>query len=348
MTVDTPRPRSHLPIRPEWLALSSEPIIDPALPIIDPHHHLWDQPAHRYLLPELLADVQGGHDIRATVFIECKAMYRADAPASWQSLGETEFVNGIAAMSASGRYGSCRVASGIVANVDLQAGDDVPRLLEAHAAAGGGRLRGIRNITAWHADPAARGSVADPPPGLLLDAAFRRGFAHLAAHALTFDAWMYHTQLGELQALAHAFPGTTIILNHVGGPIGIGPYAGRRDEVFSDWRASIRELARCENLQLKIGGFGMRLFGFGLHEHPAPPTSQQMADTCRPYVETAIDAFGPRRCMFESNFPVDKGVCSYATLWNTFKRLTAGCSADERTELFSGTAARAYRLPPIA
>ncbi|WP_083228636.1 amidohydrolase family protein [Bordetella sp. H567] len=339
----TPR-RSHLPVRPQWLARRAEPVLEPGLPIIDPHHHLWDHPGNRYLLQDFLADAGSGHDIRATVFIECGSMYRPDGDPLLRPIGETEFANGAAAMAASGLYGRCRVAAGLVAYADLLAGDRAGAVLEAQIAAGNGRVRGIRNISAWHKDPAARGSLADPPPGMLLDASFQRGFSHLRRLGLAFDAWMYHTQLSELCVLAARFPDTTIVLNHVGGPIGIGPYANQRDQVFQAWRASIGALAAYPNVHLKVGGFGMRLFGFGFQDHELPPLSEALAPAWRPYVDTAVQAFGTDRCMFESNFPVDKAVCSYASVWNTFKRLTAGWSASERADVFSGTACRVYRL----
>lgn len=339
-----PPRRAHLPIRPQWLARRTEPVLEPGLPIIDPHHHLWDHPGNRYLLQEFLADADSGHDIRATVFIECGSMYRPGGDPLLRAIGETEFANGAAAMAASGLYGSCRVGAGLVAYADLLAGDRAGAVLEAQIAAGNGRVRGIRNISAWHKDPAARGSLADPPPGMLLDPSFQRGFSHMARLGLVFDAWMYHTQLSELCVLASRFPDTTIVLNHVGGPIGIGPYADRREQVFQAWRASIGELAAYPNVHLKVGGFGMRLFGFGFQDHELPPLSEELAPAWHPYVDTAIQAFGTNRCMFESNFPVDKAVCSYASVWNTFKRLTAGWSPSEKAAVFSGTASRIYRL----
>lgn len=337
-------PGRHLPIRADWLALHREDPIDAALPIVDAHHHLWDRPGNRYFALDLLADVGAGHNIRATVAVECGAMYRRDGPEELRSVGETEFFNGAAAMGASGVYGDCRLCAGIVAHIDLTLGERARPVLDRHLRAGGGRLRSVRHINAWHADPAARGSMANPPPGLLADARFRRGFAQLAPLDLRFDAWMYHTQLPELVDLAHAFPDTTIIMNHVGGALGIGPYAGRRDETFAEWRAGILALARCANVNMKLGGLGMRLFGFDFAEQDRPPTSEQLAQAWRPYIETCIEAFGPSRCMFESNFPVDKGTCDYGVLWNAFKRIAAAAGDDERTSLFSGTATRVYAL----
>lgn len=337
-------PSMHLSVRPDWLALHQEEIIDPALPIVDAHHHLWDRPENQYLLPDLLRDISAGHNIRATVAVECGAMYRQDALAELRPVGETEFLSGAAAMSASGGYGECRVCAGMIGHADLRLDERVAPILEAHIRAGGGRFRGVRHISAWHEDPAARGSMATPPPNLLSDPSFRQGFAQLAPLYLSFDAWMYHTQLPELVDLAQAFPQTTIVLNHVGGAIGIGPYAGKRDAVFADWNASMQSLARCPNVFVKLGGLGMRLFGFDFASRPRPPSSQELAASWRPYIDACIEAFGAERCMFESNFPVDKGTCSYAVIWNAFKRITAQASAAEKQALFSGTASKVYRL----
>jgi L-fuconolactonase len=348
MTDTTQRNHSrHLAIRPDWLGRNREAILEPELPIIDPHHHLWDHPGNRYFLPELLADISSGHNIVATVFEECRAMYRQDGDPAMRPIGETEFVAGVAAMSASGQYGRARICEGIVGNADLNLGTAVRPVLEAQVKAGGGRFKGVRYITAWHDNPDARGSAAEPIPGILLQKKFREGFACLAPLGLTFDAWLYHTQLAELVDLARAFPQTTIVLNHVGGAIGIGPFENKRQEVLTDWRASMKALAACPNVVVKVGGLGMRLFGFKVQDAPEPPTGQQLADLWRPYVETSIEAFGANRCMFESNFPVDKGSCGYASLWNAFKILSTGASRTDRAALFSGTAARVYRLTPV-
>jgi predicted TIM-barrel fold metal-dependent hydrolase len=345
-TVATPKsdlPSDFISVRPQWLAQLSEAAIEPDLPIIDPHHHLWLHGQEAYFLPELLADTDSGHRVIATVFVECRAMYRAGASLETRSLGETEFVNGVAAMSASGLFGATRACAAIVGNVDLQLGDRAQAALEAHLAVSGGRFKGIRNVSAWHAS-GLRATSANPPPGLLLDAEFRRGFAALARLGLSFDAWMVHTQLGDFLDLAKAFPETTLVLDHVGGPLGIGPYVGKRDAVFTEWRQSIREIARCPNVHIKLGGLGMHTPGFDFHRQALPPTSESLAQAWRPYIETCIEAFGAKRAMFESNFPVDKGTCSYTALWNAFKRIAAGYSAHEKSDLFCNTAARVYRI----
>ncbi len=339
-----PSTSSYLPVRQEWLDRWHEEILEPALPIVDPHHHLWDRPGWRYLLDELLADVNSGHNVVATVFVQCRSMHRADGPEEMKPIGETEFVNGVAAMSASGQYGPARLFAGIVSYADLRLGARVREVLEAHVRAGNGRFRGIRHIVAWDADATTLNPNNPAPPHLLLDRTFREGFAQLAPAGLTFEAWLYHPQIPELTDLARAFPGTNIVLNHVGGPLGIGAYAGKRDEVFAAWRGAIRELAACPNVYVKVGGLGMRINGFGFEGQPTPPTSRQLADAWRPYVDVCLEAFGANRCMFESNFPVDKGSYPYAAYWNACKLLTRGASADDKTALFSGTAARFYRL----
>jgi predicted TIM-barrel fold metal-dependent hydrolase len=333
-------------VRPDeaWLARIAEPILEPELPIVDPHHHLWDRPGYPYLLPELLADLGSGHNLRATVFVECMSMYRAGAAAEMRPVGETEFVNGVAAMSASGGYGEVQACAGIVSFADLTLGDGVAPVLEAHIRCGGGRFRGIRHAAGWDASEQVWNSHTRPPEGLYRSDVFHRGFAHLARLDLMFDAWLYHPQVGDVVALARAFPQTSIVLDHVGGPIGIGPYAGRAEETFARWKAAILALAGCANVTVKLGGLGMKIGMFDFHQRAEPVGSAILAEAYRPWIETCIEAFGTDRCMFESNFPVDKVTSSYAVLWNAFKRLAAGASPTEKTALFSGTAARVYRL----
>ncbi len=327
-----------------WLALTQEEALEPDLPICDPHHHLWLRDGHTYLLPEFLADAAGGHRIATTVFAECGAFYRADGPTELRATGEMEFAAGVGAMSDSGRYGETRVAAAMVGSADLRRGADSERVLTALAQASGGRFRGIRQSAAW--DPAfyIASSHGRPVEGLYRDAAFREGFACLGRLGLTFDAWVYHPQLGDVADLAAAFPNQPIVLNHVGGPIGIGPYAGRREEVFTDWKRGMLELAQRPNVCVKLGGLGSKRAGFGWHERPKPPSSEELAAAWRPFVETCINAFGADRCMFETNFPVDKVSCGYGVLWNAFKRLAAGASAEEKAALFRGTAERFYRI----
>jgi predicted TIM-barrel fold metal-dependent hydrolase len=344
MSTTTTQASPYLPVRDDWLARRTETILEPMLPIFDPHHHLWERPGWRYMLDDLLADTNSGHNIVATVFVQCRSMHRAGGPEEFRPVGETEFVNGVAAMSASGGYGATKICAGIVGHVGLTLGRRASAVLEAHIRAGGGRFRGIRHITAYDADPTLMNPAYSPPPGLMADKSFREGFACLAPLNLTFDAWLYHPQIGDVTSLAQSFPGTGICLNHVGGPLAIGKYAGKRDEVFAAWSKSIRDLAACPNVVVKLGGMAMRINGWDFHEKTDPPSSETLAAAWKPYVETCIEAFGAARCMFESNFPVDKGSYAYAPFWNACKLLAKGASAAEKTDLFSGTAARFYRL----
>ena len=349
MSTATPTPPSpHLPVRPQWLALRTEEILEPELPIVDPHHHLWDRPGARYLLDEILEDLRSGHRVESTVFVQCRSMYRADGPEPMRALGEVEFVNGIAAQSASGIYGPVRVCEGIVAGADLGLGAAVEPVLEAMARAAPDRMRGIRNQAAWHPHPDVVSAPVPALEGLLVRPSFLEGVRVLPRFGLVLDVWAYHTQLEEVLALARACPDTTIVVNHLCGPIGVGPYAGRRDEVFAAWKPRIAELAALPNTVMKLGGLAMRVGGLKFHEAPQPPASAALAEAFAPWIRESIERFGAHRCMFESNFPVDKGMVGYAVLWNAFTRLAAGASADEKTALFSGCARRVYRLPAPA
>jgi predicted TIM-barrel fold metal-dependent hydrolase len=330
--------------RPDWLALHEEEILDPARRIVDPHHHLWDRGGQRYLIEEITSDIASGHNVVATVYVEARSMYRAQGPDAFRPVGEVEFANGAAAMSASGGYGPAAVCAGIVGHVNLLLGEGARDVLEAEISAGQGRFRGIRHSSAWDADPDVAHMYATRPRGLLLDPTFRKGFACLAPLGLSFDAWLFHPQIGELTDLARAFPDTRIVLDHCGGPAGIGVYANRRDEIFVTWKDSILQIAKCPNVAVKLGGLAMCLLGFDFHRRPVPPSSQELAAAWRPYIETCIEAFGPQRCMFESNFPPDKGQCSYPVVFNAFKRIAASCSETEKTALFSRTAMDVYRL----
>ncbi|HEV2652648.1 MAG TPA: amidohydrolase family protein [Rhizomicrobium sp.] len=344
----------------------AEHILEPELPIVDPHHHLWDRPLEivknlppsdhgfsdiirsipRYLIDELLADLQSGHNIRATVYMECGAMYRADGPEALRCVGETEFVNGIAAMTASGIYGDVRACLGIVGHVNLKQGAEVVEdVLRSHIAAGHGRFRGIRHSASYDEDPAVLGPLSGRNvAGLYRDAQFRDGFKVLSKLGLSFDAWLLEPQLPDLIDLARAFPETTIVLDHVGTPLGIGVYRGKLEERFGKWRDNIRALAKCENVHVKTGGLPMPFAGFKLRMAEKDPPSETLAAQWKPYIETCIEAFGADRCMFESNFPVDRFGCDYVSLWNAFKRITKDYSAADKTALFSGTASKVYRL----
>jgi predicted TIM-barrel fold metal-dependent hydrolase len=330
--------------REAWLALTPEDPIDADLAICDAHHHLWDRPNDRYLIDDFLKDVSGGHRIVRTVFIECRAMYRNSGPEEMRPVGETEFVQGVADQVAREQSGKMDVASGIVGYADLTLGARVEPILEAHIAASKNRFRGIRHITTWDANPAEIMATQNAPKGLLMTPKFREGFACLHKYGLSFDAWLYYPQLMDLVDLAKAFPDTTIIMNHTGGVLGIGPYAGKRDEVLRDWKRGVAALADCPNVAMKLGGLGMPRTGFGWYQMAAPPTSSELAKTMAPYYNWCIEQFGVDRCMFESNFPVDKISYSYTVMWNAFKLMSKDFSPRERNALFHDTAVKVYRL----
>jgi predicted TIM-barrel fold metal-dependent hydrolase len=350
-------------------APQAEAIIDPELPIVDPHHHLWFYPHAlldrlarednltarallpafrgnaRYLFDEFLTDLKSGHNIRATVYAEVGSMYRRRGPEKLRSVGEVEFANGMAAIAASGVLTDIAVCAGIVGKVDLRIGDTAREVLETHLQAGGGRYRGIRaSHVVYDANAAVLGAAFNGVPHLLLDGTFRAGFRHLAPLGLSYDAWQLEYQLGELLDLVRAFPETQVIINHVGGLFGIGPYQGRHAERFAAWHANIRELAQCPNVAMKLGGLGMPMCGLPSSFAGSAPGSQQLAEDWRPYIESCIEAFGPGRCMFESNYPVDSATARYPVIWNAFKRIASGASTDEKAALFERTAARLYRI----
>jgi predicted TIM-barrel fold metal-dependent hydrolase len=335
-----------MPTNPEWLAKTIEPALEPELPIIDPHHHLWDMdPATwgRYLPDDFLADVSAGHRVIGTVFVDCQMMYRERGPEALRPVGETEYIASVADRFARERSERPGLCCAIVSHADLFLGDRVAETLEAHLAAST-RFRGIRHTTAWDAFPGALHPGATARAGMLLDTTFQAGFARLAPLGLSFDAWLYHPQLPELTSLARRFPETTIVLDHLGGPLGVGPYAGRREAIFVEWSKNLAELATCPNVYVKLGGLVMEPMGFGFSARRVPPGSEDLARETRDYHLHAIDQFGPERCMFESNFPVDKLSCSYVVLWNAFKRISAGFTPAERSSLFGDSARRAYRL----
>jgi L-fuconolactonase len=329
-----------------WLAQVSEAAIEPDLPICDAHHHLWTarEGAGRYLLEELVTDIDAsGHNVVSTVYIEVRSMHRDFGPRHLRPIGELEFANGIAAMSASGMYGKARVAAGIVGNADMRRGEAAGEVLDLMVAMAPHRFRGIRHVSAWDADATVRGH-RKTPPGLLLDAGFRAGVRELGKRDLTFDAWCFHPQLGDMAEFIRAVPETTIILNHVGGPLGVGAYEGKRGEIFPEWKRGMAEIAELPNVVVKLGGFFLGVSGYGWEKRPTPPTSNELAQAARPYADFVIETFGVDRCFFESNFPVERTSASYGVLWNAFKKIARGASPAEKAKLFHENAARVYRL----
>ena len=330
-----------------WLARHVEDILEPDIPIVDAHHHIWDQPGNIYGIDELRADVLSGHRVVATVFVQAHHAYRSTGPEALRCVGETERIEQLANdAQASKDAATFTPCAAIVGFADLMLGKEVAQVLEAHRAASPRRFRGVRHSVAR--DPHfPEGIVLRPaPPRLLAEPRFRAGLATLAEHGLSFDAMLYHSQINELAAAARAVPELPIVLDHFGCIIGVGPYVGHERETFSTWRKDIQELALSPNVSIKLGGMGMIICGARFHEIALPPSSKALADAWRPHVETCIEAFGVNRCMFESNFPVDKAMFSYPVLWNAFKRLTAGASAREKAMLLGANAARFYKIEP--
>ena len=331
----------------DWHALTQEPSLEPDLPICDPHHHFWDFraariPYQRYLLHELAADITSGHNVRSTVFVEARSMYRADGPEEMRPVGEVEFVQGLAAASANGLYGPGRAAATIIGHANLNLGDQVEPVLQALQAASPNRFRGIRHSVTWDAEVA--NTAAHNAQGQLGADNFRAGARLLAKMGLSLEGWLYFRQLTELADFAKAVPDLTIILNHVGGLIREGIYANRDDEVLPIWRSGIAAVAACPNVVIKLGGMGMPANGFDWHTRNQPIGSEELAESLAPYMNYCIEQFGPERSMFESNFPVDKVSFSYNIMYNAFKRLSKDYSATERAAMFHDTATRVYKI----
>ena len=330
-----------------WLQRTApEAPLDPDLPIVDPHVHFWHHKSgYKYFVEEFARDARtSGHRIEATVFVECGSMYRAHGPEHLRCVGETEFAVGMAAIAASEKYTPARAAAGIVAFADLTQGERTRETLQAHLDSANGRLRGVRQRAKWDPDPSVRGPISADGPGLLLDPRLGEGLDVLASMGLSFDASIFHPQLDDLYTLARAHPDANIVVIHTGSPVGHSSYAGNEAQVHANWLAGMRKLATCPNVSVKMGGLLMCLGNFDFTTADAPPTSEQLAELWRPYIEPCIELFGAERCMASSNFPVDRAGFSYGTLWNTFKRLTSGCSAEEKQWIFAGTAKRIYGL----
>ena len=330
----------------DWLALTEEATLEPEIPICDPHHHFWDFrseriPYQRYLLHELAADVNAGHNVRSTAFIEARSMYRPDGPVEFRPVGEVEFVQGLAAASATGLYGPCRAAAAIVGHADLKLGDRVEAVLQALQAASPNRFRGIRHTVTWDRHPEVGNREKE---GVLATAEYRAGARVLARMGLSLDTGVVFPQLPELADFAKALPDLTIILNHLGGLNRTGPYSNRDDEVLPEWRRGIAVVAQCRNVHLKLGGIGMPRLGFDWHTREKPIGAEELAASMAPIMTYCIEQFGPNRCMFESNFPVDKVSFSHHVFFNACKRFSKNYSATEHAALFHDTAARAYRI----
>ena len=323
-----------------WLRSSTEEPLDPQAPIVDPHHHLWDRAGHTYLPQQFHTDASE-HRLVASVYVECRSNYRTAGPEALKPVGETQYVAELVA----GRPATQQTAlcAGIVGFADLSRGDEVEAVLQAHEEVGAGRFKGVRYATAWDADPTIH-TAYPSHAGMLCDDRVQLGARCLARRGASLDTWVYFHQLNDVVALAYACPGLSIVVNHAGGPLGIGAYTDRRKEVFAQWLLAVKAFKSLDNVTMKFGGLAMPLAGFGWRKHPKPPASQTLAEAWRPYFEVCLEVFGPARCMFESNFPVDRTGCSYTSLWNAFKTLAHDLSAAERLLLLHGTAQRIYRL----
>ena len=330
----------------EWLALTTEGTLEPEIPICDPHHHFWVQRPEpvdyqQYLLPDLAADVNSGHNVRSTVFIEVRCEYRADGPDEMKPVGEVEYVQTIADASAAGQHGQTKAAAAIIGHADLKLGEGVRPVLEAMKAASPNRFRGVRHSVGWDESPELANRDIK---GALGTNGYRAGAKVLSDIGLILENSLYFHQASELADFAHALPDLPIVLNHIGGLVRVGPYANRDDEVLPAWRKGIEEMAKCPNIVLKLGGVGQTRFAYGWELREKPIGSEELAESLSPLMEHCIQQFGPDRCMFESNYPVDKISYSYNVLWNAFKRLSSGYSATERAAMFYGTAARVYNI----
>lgn len=326
----------------------AEAVIEPTMRIVDPHHHLWgdrpDRPiAPLYYLEQLRLDTDSGHHIDKTVFIECGEAYRTEGPKAFEVIGETERM--VIEAERSRQSPGARIAA-IVSSADFRLPvDTVAEVLDAHEAAGKGLFRGIRHRLAFDPTGSARSSKEEPnTEGLMAHDVFRANLAQLGRRGFTFEAWLYHIQLPELIDLARAVPGTTIILNHIGAPLGVGNYANRREEIHGWWRDRVVELSGCPNVVVKLGGVGMTPYGSGWAERGRVASSDEIVEAWGPAMLHLIKHFGPSRCMFESNFPVDKVSFSYRTMWNAYKKMTATLSTADREQLFALTAERVYRI----
>lgn len=326
----------------DFLASHTEDVIDSALPIVDPHHHLWDaRGLQPYLVEQLHEDTGAGHNVVATVFIDCVWDYRTDGPQELKPVGETERT--VKAAATAKQAGGAQIG-GIVSHANMALGKRAGDVLDAHLEAGAGLFRGIRHATAFADDPAVSRTHFNPTPGMLLSADFQDGVRELAKRDLTFDAWVYHEQLGEVAAIARAVPECTIVLDHIGGPLGIGGYAERPDEVDEQWRKGLAEVATCPNVTVKLGGIGMPRFGGAFELRSTAPSSDDLVARWGEPFDYIIEKFGVDRCMFESNFPVDRQSTNYVTLWNAFKKIAAGASDAEKAALFEKTARRVYKV----
>ena len=338
----------HLPVRQEWLDQHIEDPISPNIPIIDPHHHLWDVGFGRYYIEELLEDINSsGHNILSTVYIMSSSntkIYSKDGLEEFKPLKEIEFATSEGKRADLIPNNKVKVNASIVGSVDLTYGNKLQPVLEKAVNISEGRLKGIRMLLASHIDPRISSGAVKSDLGLMLHPNFIEGAKCIQNANLSLDFWIYHTQLNEMEKIARSLPDLTIILNHIGGPIHLGEYEGKQAATHREWRSAMMRLSRIPNINVKLGGLGMAVNGAKFHNNKFPPNSVQLSDVWKPWIYETIDMFGFDRCMFESNFPVDKGSCSYGALWNAFKILAKDMSDDEINKLFSKNAAKIYKI----
>jgi predicted TIM-barrel fold metal-dependent hydrolase len=325
----------------DWLAQVTETPIDPDRDIVDPHHHLWPQPDMHYNLDQLWSDTDAGHAVSQTIFMECGAAYRPNGPEHLRPVGETEFV--VAAAKQSACESDKATIAGIIAHADLTH-PELDQILDAQLEASDGLLRGIRHAGAHDEDPSVLAIPGRAPKDLYKNEAFRQGVIRLGERGLTYDTWHYHHQNQDFLSLAAAIPGTTMILDHFGTPLGVGRFAGKHDEIFPSWKDDIAAIANCPNVHAKLGGLAMPDNGFGWMGRDKPPTSDEFVTAQARYYDHAIACFGADRCMFESNFPVDRLSISYGVLWNGLKKIAVKYDEVDQAAMFSGTARRIYNL----
>ena len=335
---------------PGWIDKIQEEIREPDLSIIDPHHHLWHGPReemgennpYRYLLEDLWSDTGSGHNIKKTVFIDCGQEYHEEGPDAFKPVGETEFVLAIAKEAQ--KDSSKAQIAGIIGHADMMLGDSSKEVLEAHIEKGEGLFRGIRHSGGWDSDEAVKNAHSEPTERIYLEDQFQRGLEQLIDLNMVFDTWHYHNQISDLAVLAKALPSLKIVHDHFGGPLGIGPYEGQQDQIFGQWKDDITELSECPNVYSKLGGLAMPINGWNWHKRDLPASSNELVNAHQRYYSHTINTFGVERCMFESNFPVDKQSISYHVLWNAFKKMSANFSEEEKKYLFHDTAAEFYSL----
>ena len=333
-----------------WIDRVQEEIIDPDREIIDPHHHLWHGPpnppgvkeSYRYLLEDLWKDSSSGHNIKKTVFIDCGQEYYTDGPEQFKPVGETEFVVAIARQARSDP--SQAQIAGIIGHANMMLGASVKEVLELHEEKGDGLFRGIRHAGGWDKDDRVKNAHSHPTAHIYLEDKFQEGLQELSSLNMVFDTWHYHNQIKDLTELAKNLPDLVIVHDHFGGPLGIGPYKGKREEIFAQWKEDIFELSQCKNVYSKLGGLAMPVNGWDWHKKEKPATSDEIISEQSSYYLYALDCFGSERCMFESNFPVDKQSVSYPVIWNAYKKLVKDFGETDKENLFYRTAENVYKL----